>query len=66
MGFCRRFFSLLLAIFLPPVSVALMRGCGKDLCINCLLTLLIFIPGAIHAVWISLAPRPHDTKTLPQ
>jgi uncharacterized membrane protein YqaE (UPF0057 family) len=43
---------ILLAIFLPPVAVALKRGIGKDLLINILLCLLVFFPGMIHALWI--------------
>jgi uncharacterized membrane protein YqaE (UPF0057 family) len=43
---------ILLAIFLPPVAVALKRGLGKDLLINILLTLLVFFPGMVHALWV--------------
>ena len=43
---------ILLAIFLPPVAVALKRGFGKDLLINILLTLLVFFPGMVHALWV--------------
>ncbi|CAB3406943.1 unnamed protein product [Caenorhabditis bovis] len=32
-----------------PAAVLLSRGCGKDLCINILLTLIFFLPGMIHA-----------------
>jgi uncharacterized membrane protein YqaE (UPF0057 family) len=43
---------ILIAIFLPPVAVALIRGPGKDLLINILLCLLLFFPGMVHALWI--------------
>ena len=43
---------ILLAIFLPPVAVALKRGAGKDLLINILLCLLLFFPGMVHALWV--------------
>ncbi len=43
---------ILLAIFLPPVAVAVKRGVGKDLLINILLCLLVFFPGMVHALWI--------------
>ena len=43
---------ILLAIFLPPVAVALKRGLGKDLLINILLCLLLFFPGMVHALWV--------------
>lgn len=43
---------ILLALFLPPVAVAVKRGLGKDLLINILLCLLLFFPGMVHALWI--------------
>ena len=36
--------KIILAIFLPPVGVFLERGCGADLLINILLTVLGYIP----------------------
>ena len=48
-----RLVSILIAIFLPPVAVALKRGFGKDLLINILLCLLLYFPGMIHALWIT-------------
>ena len=42
---------IILAIFLPPVAVFFKDGVGKDLLINILLCLLIYVPGIIHAVW---------------
>lgn len=44
--------KLILAILLPPIAVALERGLGKSLIINVLLTLLAWLPGAIHAVLV--------------
>ncbi|CEJ91660.1 Putative Plasma membrane proteolipid 3 [[Torrubiella] hemipterigena] len=46
--------KILLAIILPPIGVLLERGCGADLCINILLTILGYIPGIIHALYIIL------------
>ncbi len=45
---------LIFAIILPPVGVFLQVGLGKHFWINVLLTLLGYIPGVIHAVWIIL------------
>ncbi|KAI0831449.1 hypothetical protein BC628DRAFT_1415948 [Trametes gibbosa] len=42
------------AILLPPLGVFLERGCGADLLINILLTVLGYIPGIIHALYIIL------------
>ena len=43
---------VILAILLPPVAVFLNNGVGKDLAINILLSILFFIPGVIHALWL--------------
>lgn len=43
---------ILVAIFLPPLGVFMQEGIGKHFWINILLTLLGYIPGIIHAVWI--------------
>ncbi|RGB32036.1 cation transport-related protein [Rhizophagus diaphanus] len=45
-------FKIAFAIILPPLGVVLEKGCGPDLCINILLTLLGYIPGIIHALYI--------------
>lgn len=41
-----------LAFIFPPAAVAFVSGCGVDLCFNILLTLLGYLPGCIHALWI--------------
>lgn len=43
-------FKIILAVILPPLGVFLERGCGSDLLINILLTVLGYIPGIIHAL----------------
>jgi len=43
---------LILSILLPPVGVFLQVGIGLHFWINIVLTLLGYIPGIIHAVWI--------------
>ena len=45
---------LICAIILPPLGVFLQVGLGKQFFINVLLTLLGYIPGIVHAVWIIL------------
>ncbi len=45
---------ILLAIFLPPVGVFLQVGLGLHFWINILLTLLGYLPGIIHALYIIL------------
>ena len=45
-------FRLILAIFLPPLGVFLQVGLGKHFWINIVLTLMGYLPGIIHAVWV--------------
>lgn len=46
------FIALLLAWLLPPLGVALKEGVSVTLLINIVLTLLFWIPGSIHALWV--------------
>ena len=43
---------IIIAILLPPLGVFLQVGIGLQFWVNILLTLLGYIPGIIHAVWI--------------
>lgn len=43
---------VLIAILLPPLGVFLQVGIGKHFWLNILLTLLGYIPGLVHAIWI--------------
>jgi uncharacterized membrane protein YqaE (UPF0057 family) len=43
---------IILAILLPPLGVFLQVGLGAQFWLNILLTLLGYIPGIVHAVWI--------------
>jgi len=43
---------IIIAIILPPVGVFLQVGLGKHFWLNILLTLLGYIPGIVHAVWV--------------
>jgi uncharacterized membrane protein YqaE (UPF0057 family) len=43
---------ILFAILLPPVGVFLTVGIGGQFWLNILLTLLGYIPGIVHAVWV--------------
>lgn len=50
----RSLILVLLAIFLPPIAVLLKAGVGLHLLLSILLTLLGYIPGLIHALWVVL------------
>ena len=43
---------IIAAIILPPLGVFLQVGFGLQFWLNILLTLLGYIPGIIHAIWI--------------
>lgn len=54
--------KIILAVLLPPLGVFLERGCGADLLINILLTILGYIPGIIHALYV-LPFSPGNTRS---
>jgi uncharacterized membrane protein YqaE (UPF0057 family) len=43
---------IIFAILLPPLGVFLQVGFGLQFWVNILLTLLGYIPGIVHAIWI--------------
>lgn len=43
---------IILAILLPPLAVYLHAGTGRDLVINIILSLLFYLPGIIHALYV--------------
>lgn len=43
---------IIVAIFLPPLGVFLQVGLGGQFWLNILLTLLGYVPGLVHAIWI--------------
>lgn len=43
---------VILSVLLPPVGVFLQEGIGAQFWINVLLTLLGYVPGLVHAIWI--------------
>jgi uncharacterized membrane protein YqaE (UPF0057 family) len=43
---------IVLAIVLPPLGIFMTVGVGPTLLINILLTLLGWLPGSIHALWV--------------
>ena len=49
--------ALNLAIFLPPLGVAIKRGIDIQLFISILLTMFGWLPGIVHALYIILKDR---------
>jgi len=50
---------ILAGILVPPLGIFLTVGVGPTLIINILLTLLGWLPGSIHAIWVILK---HDEQ----
>ena len=42
----------ILSVLIPPLGVFLKVGIGPQFWLNVLLTLLGYIPGLIHAIWV--------------
>lgn len=53
---------LILSILLPPVGVFMQVGLTAQFWVNVLLTLLGYIPGIIHAVYIILSRNSSPTS----
>lgn len=44
--------KIIIVIILPPLGVFLQVGIGKHFWLNIILTLLGYIPGIVHGVWV--------------
>ncbi|MBI6629773.1 YqaE/Pmp3 family membrane protein [Pontibaca salina] len=53
-------FRIIVAIILPPLGVFLQVGLGKHFWLNILLTILGYIPGIVHAVYIIAKTGPEQ------
>ena len=46
--------ALIVSILLPPLAVYLKKGAGSDLVINIVLCILMWVPGVLHAIWLTV------------
>ena len=44
--------KIIIAVFIPPLAVLLEVGFSQQFWINLILTLVFFVPGMIHAIYI--------------
>lgn len=44
--------QIIIAIFIPPLAAFLQVGVGVHFWLNLLLTLLFWLPGQVHAIWL--------------
>ena len=42
---------VIIAILIPPLAVGLKKGIGGALILNIVLTLLLYLPGLLHALY---------------
>ena len=45
---------IIIALFIPPIAAFLTVGIGVHFWLNILLTILGFLPGVVHALWLVL------------
>lgn len=45
---------IVIAILLPPLAVGLKKGVGGALLLNIILTLIFYLPGQLHALYVLL------------
>lgn len=45
--------TLIATVLLPPLGVAMKKGLGTDFLINLILTLIFFVPGLIHGLYVN-------------
>ncbi|TQD40266.1 YqaE/Pmp3 family membrane protein [Haloflavibacter putidus] len=45
--------TIILSVILPPLAVFLEKGLGKDFLINLILSLIFWVPGVIHALYVN-------------
>ena len=45
--------TLIATILLPPLGVALKHGLDRDFWINLILTILFYVPGLIHGLYVN-------------
>jgi uncharacterized membrane protein YqaE (UPF0057 family) len=45
---------IIIAILIPPLAVGLKSGIGGTLILNIVLTLIFYLPGLLHAIYVIL------------
>lgn len=45
---------IIIAILLPPLAVGLKSGIGGALILNIILTIIFYVPGLLHALFVVL------------
>lgn len=58
----RELLRVVIAVFLPPLAVFLRIGFSPHFVINLLLTLVGYVPGLVHAVWVLAQTSRHRVR----
>lgn len=45
--------TLVVTVLLPPLGVALKHGLGKTFLINLILTIILYLPGLLHGIYVN-------------
>ena len=45
--------TLIATVIVPPLGVAMKHGLGKTFLINLILTLIFYVPGLIHGLYVN-------------
>ncbi|GAM05063.1 MULTISPECIES: YqaE/Pmp3 family membrane protein [Novosphingobium] len=45
--------TLVATVLLPPLGVALKHGLGKTFLLNLILTIILFLPGLLHGIYVN-------------
>jgi uncharacterized membrane protein YqaE (UPF0057 family) len=53
-GLLETVLMVILAIIFPPLPVLLETGCGGTLLLNVVLTICGWLPGVVHAIYVSV------------
>ena len=48
---------IIICLLLPPLGAALSRGIGLQFLLNIILTILGYLPGQIHALWLAFSRK---------
>jgi uncharacterized membrane protein YqaE (UPF0057 family) len=49
--------KIILCLIIPPVAAFMQVGATQHLWINIILTILGFVPGMVHALWLVLTDK---------
>uniref|UniRef100_A0A8R1XSB3 Plasma membrane proteolipid 3 n=1 Tax=Onchocerca volvulus TaxID=6282 RepID=A0A8R1XSB3_ONCVO len=58
---CLSLILVILCFVCPPLAVLFARGCDVHLLLNIIFTVLVWVPGIIHAIYVCFYFEPRQT-----